>query len=252
LNALDPNDYDGLDVNMGCPEHFSVSGGMGSALLKDPKRTEDIVKTLVRNSTKPITCKIRLLPTMEQTIDFMKMLEQCGAKAITVHARYVSQRPRVPAHTHLVSDLVKSVSVPVIYNGDVFTWKDIQRLKNETGCSSVMVGRGALWNMSTAFVEGKEKPALEVCREYVRRCLDYENPFSFTKYTVLRMFENLPKKGMWYHEIVRSKTELGFLDIIDRELDRISKGLPDVPPTDLSTTGRIDAKKLAGIEDEDY
>lgn len=252
LQALDPNDYDGIDLNMGCPEHFSVSGGMGSALLKDPKRAEDIVKTLVRNCPKSVSCKIRLLPTMQETIDFAKMLEACGAKAITIHARYVSQRPRVPAHTHLVPELVKAVSIPVIYNGDVNTYEDVERLKTLSGCSSVMIGRGALYDMSRAFAPDRAKPTIEIAREYVRRCLELENPISFTKYTVLRMFENLPRKGLWYQELIRSKVEMAFLDILDREIERQRAGLPEIPPTDAAaTTGRIDAKKLAGIHDED-
>lgn len=253
LNALNPNDYDGIDLNMGCPEHFSVSGGMGSALLKDPKRAEDIVKTLVKNCPKPVSCKIRLLPTMEKTIDFVKMLEQCGAKAITIHARYVSQRPRVPAHTHLVPQIVNAVSVPVIYNGDIFEYADIERLKTLSGCSSVMVGRGALWNMSKCFKPDSEVSDVEVCREYVRRCFELDNPISFTKYTALRMFENHSRKGQWYLDMIKEKTELAFMEILDREIDRRRQGLPEEPPPNqASVSGRLDIKKLAGVEsDED-
>eukprot|EP00956_Cyclotella_meneghiniana_P045987 scaffold393979_cov126-Cyclotella_meneghiniana.AAC.1 len=66
------SDVVGVDVNMGCPKKFSVSGGMGSALLSDPKRACDIISTLRRNITKPVSAKIRLLhPTDPRpTLDF--------------------------------------------------------------------------------------------------------------------------------------------------------------------------------------
>jgi tRNA-dihydrouridine synthase 2 len=55
------NDVDGIDINMGCPKKFSVSGGMGSALLEDLPRACDIISTLRRNMNVPVSCKIRLL-----------------------------------------------------------------------------------------------------------------------------------------------------------------------------------------------
>ncbi|TSM52249.1 E3 ubiquitin-protein ligase AMFR [Bagarius yarrelli] len=57
------NDVAAIDVNMGCPKEYSTKGGMGSALLSDPDKIEAILTTLVRGISKPVTCKIRILPT---------------------------------------------------------------------------------------------------------------------------------------------------------------------------------------------
>lgn len=92
--SLVARDVHGIDVNMGCPKHFSVHAGMGAALLGKPETAADILKTLVRNLNNPITCKIRLKDTMAETIDFMRMAEQCGVKAIAVHCRRIPERPR--------------------------------------------------------------------------------------------------------------------------------------------------------------
>lgn len=53
------NDVAGIDINMGCPKEFSIKGGMGAALLSDPDRAKNILKTLVDNIKIPVTCKIR-------------------------------------------------------------------------------------------------------------------------------------------------------------------------------------------------
>lgn len=53
------NDVAGIDINMGCPKEFSIKGGMGAALLSDPERAKNILKTLVENIKIPVTCKIR-------------------------------------------------------------------------------------------------------------------------------------------------------------------------------------------------
>lgn len=53
------NDVAAIDINMGCPKEFSIKGGMGAALLANPDRAKDILRTLVQNTKVPITCKIR-------------------------------------------------------------------------------------------------------------------------------------------------------------------------------------------------
>lgn len=76
---------------------FSLKGGMGAALLKDPERVRDILTTLVQGiPNKPITCKIRLLSTEEETLSLVKIIESTGVAAIGVHGRLTGQRPREP------------------------------------------------------------------------------------------------------------------------------------------------------------
>jgi tRNA-dihydrouridine synthase 2 len=77
------NDVAGVDVNMGCPKDFSVKGGMGVALMKDRENVVDILTTLRKNIApeKSVTCKIRILPNEEDTIDVCRMIEQCGVTA---------------------------------------------------------------------------------------------------------------------------------------------------------------------------
>lgn len=111
------NDVRAIDVNMGCPKHFSIQGGMGASLLSDPARAADILKTLSNNLPIPVTCKVRLLDDTKKTIELLQILEKCNVSAIAVHARRIPDRPR---HAPIRDDfplIVSSVQVPIIYNG---------------------------------------------------------------------------------------------------------------------------------------
>eukprot|EP00002_Diphylleia_rotans_P041244 TRINITY_DN9992_c0_g1_i1.p1 TRINITY_DN9992_c0_g1~~TRINITY_DN9992_c0_g1_i1.p1 ORF type:complete len:343 (+),score=57.71 TRINITY_DN9992_c0_g1_i1:66-1094(+) len=209
INALEAakvviNDVDAIDINMGCPVHFSTSGGMGSALLSKPETIHDILTTLRRNISKPLTCKIRILDTPQKTIDLMKMIEGTGVDAIGVHCRYVSQRPREPAHWDLLAPVVQSVQIPIIANGDVFKWEDVEKIKAETGASSVMIARGALWNPSI-FNKGNITPQDQIMKEYVEMAHRYGGNFANIKYVCMKMLDN-KVSGPLGQKLTRTKT----------------------------------------------
>jgi len=82
-------DVSGIDVNCGCPKKFSIQGGMGAALLTNPDKLKAILTNLVENCGLPVTCKIRMLETKEETIKLCKMVETTGIKALAIHCRYV-------------------------------------------------------------------------------------------------------------------------------------------------------------------
>lgn len=180
-----------VDINMGCPVHFSTSGGMGAALLSKPELIADILKTLRRNlpSTGPcgLSCKIRLLPTPQATCDLAAMICGCGVDALAVHGRYVTQRPREPAHWDQIAAVARiHGGVPIIANGDVFAYQDFQRIRDATGAAAAMCARGAQWNASIFREEGL-LPAAEVRAAYVRACLLWDNPMGNTKYCLREM-----------------------------------------------------------------
>ncbi|XP_068656513.1 uncharacterized protein [Aristolochia californica] len=162
-------DVAAIDINMGCPKSFSISGGMGAALLSKPELIHDILTTLRRNLDTPVTCKIRLLKSPQDTVELARRIEKTGVSALAVHGRKIADRPRDPAKWDEIADIVAALSIPVIANGDVFEYDDFQRIKSATGASSVMVARGALWNASMFSAKGI-LPWEDVRREYVRKC----------------------------------------------------------------------------------
>ncbi|XP_024381936.1 uncharacterized protein [Physcomitrium patens] len=181
-------DIAAFDVNMGCPKSFSTSGGMGSALLSKPDVIHDILTTLKRNLNIPVTCKIRLLKTYGETVELARRIEKTGVSALAVHGRRVPDRPRDPAQWDGIQEVVSALSIPVIANGDVFEYSDFQRIKDATGAASVMVARGAMWNVSVFRPEGKHFWE-DVKREYVRKCIEWDNDVRWTKHTLKEMIQ---------------------------------------------------------------
>ncbi|KAJ4442081.1 hypothetical protein ANN_11947 [Periplaneta americana] len=112
------HDVAGIDVNMGCPKEFSVKGGMGSALLSEPDKAQNILRTLVQGVKVPVTCKIRILPELEDTLKLCKTLASCGIAAIAVHGRTKDERPRHANHNDVIKAVAHSLDIPVIANAD--------------------------------------------------------------------------------------------------------------------------------------
>ena len=122
------------------------------------KKIFKILTTLVKNVSKPITCKIRCLPTLEETIKFCKMVEECGVRAIAVHGRFQQERSSQPNRNDFIREIASSLSIPVIANGgsnEIKSHQDIARFREECGASSVMLARVAMWNCSVFRKEGQ-------------------------------------------------------------------------------------------------
>lgn len=152
------NDVAAIDINMGCPKEFSIKGGMGAALLADPVRAKDILKTLVDNVSIPVTCKIRILNNLDETIALVKEFEALGIAAIAVHGRKKTERPQHPVNTDAIRQIAASVSLPVIANGgsrEIEKYSDIAKFKELCGTTSVMIARAAEWNVTIFRPEGK-------------------------------------------------------------------------------------------------
>ncbi len=137
-----------LDVNMGCPAPKIVSGGDGSAMLRDLPNAERVLRAVVRNATLPVTVKMRM-GWDEASVNYLdagKMAQDCGAAAVTLHARTRSEMYSGRAHWEAIAELSARLSIPVIGNGDVESAQDAQEMLRQTGCYAVMVGRGAMGN----------------------------------------------------------------------------------------------------------
>ncbi|KAI8637437.1 hypothetical protein BD408DRAFT_447640 [Parasitella parasitica] len=213
-------DVAAIDLNCGCPKKFSIQGGMGAALLSNPGKLQQILTKLVQHSGMPVTCKIRLLETREKTIELVKMIASTGVKALTVHCRTKEQRSTEKANWEALEELVqvvKSVTdIPVIVNGDVFQWSDIEKAKLITKADSVMIARGAQWNPSAFRKEGL-LPFETVVRRYIKKAIDLDNLFQNTKYVLLSMNteDTTYTRSALYTDIQRSKSMLRICELFD-------------------------------------
>ncbi|XP_071460622.1 tRNA-dihydrouridine(20) synthase [NAD(P)+]-like isoform X9 [Marmota flaviventris] len=184
------NDVAGIDVNMGCPKEYSTKGGMGAALLSDPDKIEKILSTLVKGTRRPVTCKICILPSLEDTLSLVKRIERTGIAAITVHGRKREERPQHPVSCEVIKAIAETLSIPVIANGGshehIQQHLDIEEFRQATAASSVMVARAAMWNPSIFLKEGL-RPLEEVMQKYIRYAVQYDNHYTNTKYCLCQM-----------------------------------------------------------------
>lgn len=134
-----------IDINMGCPAPKITRTGQGSALMKEPKRVGVIIRSVVKNSCKPVTIKIRQGWDDSQinAVKIAKIAEEEGVSAITVHGRTREQFYSGKADWDIIGEVRQSVDIPVIGNGDIFTPEDALSMLQYTGCHGVMIARGA-------------------------------------------------------------------------------------------------------------
>ncbi|UOO38701.1 tRNA dihydrouridine synthase DusB [Oscillospiraceae bacterium CM] len=137
-----------IDINMGCPVGKVVKCGDGSALMRDPEKARRLIRSVKNSTDCPVTVKIRKGwdKGNANAAEFARMAEEAGASAIAVHGRTRAQMYAGVADWDIIRAVKKSVSIPVLANGDVFTAADAVRILRYTGADMVMIGRGAFGN----------------------------------------------------------------------------------------------------------
>ncbi len=189
---IEDRGFEFIDVNMGCPVPKIVNNGEGSALMKTPELIGDIVNELVNVCSLPITIKMRAGFNEENknAVEVAKIAEKAGVTAIAVHGRTREQYYHGKADWNIIKEVKNAVKVRVIGNGDVASAEDYLRIKEETGCDSVMIGRAAKGNpwifadIKEYLKSGKhlEKPKIdEVCDMMLRHAslmIEYKGEFT--------------------------------------------------------------------------
>lgn len=194
-----------IDINMGCPvPKVALRAQAGAALLKDPEKVYEIVKSVVEAVDVPVTVKIRSGwdHNSINAVEIAKVCEKAGASAITVHPRTRSQGYQGLADWSIIKKVKESVNIPVIGNGDIVSAKDAKKMIDQTGCDAVMIGRGVLGNpflikQVLTYLKTGELIPNQSPKEKMQTCLkhfDYLLQIKPEKIAVLEMRTH----GAWY------------------------------------------------------
>jgi tRNA-dihydrouridine synthase B len=190
-----------VDLNMGCPMPKITGKGKGAALMRNVGATALILRALRKAVSVPLTVKIRGGWDDEHlnAVEVAQMAEAEGVDAITVHPRTRSQRFTGRAPWTIIRDVVEAVSVPVTGNGDVRSMAEARRMAAETGCATVMIGRGALGS-PWIFDESFDALAPEDRRAYKARVIARHASLIRAHYGDKYALVQMKKHLAWYTE----------------------------------------------------
>ncbi len=166
--------FAGIDINMGCPAPKVFRNHEGSALLAEPEKIYRIVRAITERVHVPVTVKIRKgIREDNLAVEAALAAQEGGCAAVAVHGRTAAQMYHGQADWEVIRQVKQALRVPVIGNGDIRGGQDALRMKKETGCDGVMVGRAArgnpwIFREIQAALNGEPEPerpdAAEVCR----------------------------------------------------------------------------------------
>lgn len=147
---IDWKEPDFIDINFGCPVNKVVSKNGGSSLLRDCPVLAKVASTVVKGvgDQVPVTGKIRIGWDFDSinAVEVSTILEESGMQAVSVHGRTRSQRYGGEADWNVIDQCAKAISIPVIGNGDISSGIDVQKRREESSVSGIMIGRAAMQN----------------------------------------------------------------------------------------------------------
>jgi len=139
-----------IDINYGCPVRKVVAKGAGSGILNDIPKMIKITAAVVKAVKLPVTVKTRLGYDDEhkEIVEIAERLQDVGIKAISIHGRTRTQRPRIPADWTLIGEVKKNrrMQIPVFGNGDVVSPESAKHFKDTYGVDGLMIGRASYGN----------------------------------------------------------------------------------------------------------
>src|SRR5947209_966045 len=197
-----------VDLNMGCPMPKITAKGKGAALMRDVTATALVLRALRKTLGVPLTVKIRGGWDDEHlnAVEVAQMAEAEGVDAITVHPRSRSQRFTGKAPWTIIREVVDAVRMPVTGNGDVRSMAEARRMMADTGCQSVMIGRGALGS-PWIFDEGFDVLSSEGQRAYKDRVIRRHMALIQEHGGERQAFSQMKKHLAWYTEGLAHATD---------------------------------------------
>ncbi len=179
--------FDGIDINMGCPDKSIEKQGCGAAMIKNPENAQAIIRAAQEGSGLPVSVKTRIGYNKIEWREWLPAILDMKPAALTVHLRTRKEMSLVPAHWELMPEIVAFVreynakigneNMPLIGNGDVLSVAHARELVAQTGCDGVMLGR-AIFGNPWLFDESRKKEVISLEEKF---CVLLEHTKFFEK-----------------------------------------------------------------------
>ncbi|XP_062102657.1 uncharacterized protein LOC133812851 [Humulus lupulus] len=199
---------DYVDINLGCPQRIAKRGNYGAFLMDNLPLVKSLVQKLALNLEVPVSCKIRLFPNLQDTINYARMLEDAGCSLLAVHGRTRDEKDgkKFRANWSSIKAVKESVRIPVLANGNIRHMDDVHMCLAETGVEGVLSAETLLENPALfagfrtaewvagseeSFVDGKLDQA-DLLVEYLQLCEQYPVPWRMIRAHVHKML------GEWF------------------------------------------------------
>ncbi|KAF5958790.1 hypothetical protein HYC85_006015 [Camellia sinensis] len=199
---------DYVDINLGCPQHIARRGNYGAFLMDNLPLIKSLVEKLVFNLNVPVSCKIRIFPDLQDTINYARMLEDAGCSLLAVHGRTRDEKDgkKFRADWSAIRAVRSAVRIPVLANGNIRHIDDAENCLKETGADGVLSAESLLGNpalfagfRTAEWVLGGEEsnedrtldqPDLLI--EYLMLCEEYPVPWRMIRSHVYKLL------GEWF------------------------------------------------------
>jgi tRNA-dihydrouridine synthase B len=163
-----------IDLNFGCPVKKVVNGHAGSALMRDEVHAGRILEAVVKAVKIPVTLKMRMGWNYENlnAPRLAKIAQDCGIQMVTIHGRTRCQFYEGQANWAFIRSVKDAITIPVIANGDICEFSDVDTALALSGADGVMIGRGAYgkpWFLQQVIAylrDGIVSPAPSLPRQY--------------------------------------------------------------------------------------
>ncbi len=171
--------FDGIDINMGCPDKSIVGHGACSGLIRTPERAAKIIKATKEGAGNlPVSVKTRLGFYNILVEDWIGLLLQQDIDALTIHGRTTKEMSKVPAHWDAIGEAVKlrdslGLTTPIIGNGDIMSREQGIEMHKTYGVDGIMVGRGIFQDI-WFFENNKKQHGFE---EHMQKLIEHTQLF---------------------------------------------------------------------------
>ncbi|CAG7860525.1 unnamed protein product [Brassica rapa] len=216
---------DYVDINLGCPQRIAKRGNYGAFLMDNLPLVKSLVEKLAQNLTVPVSCKIRIFPNLQDTLNYAKMLEEAGCSLLAVHGRTRDEKDgkKFRADWGAIKEVREALRIPVLANGNVRCVEDVDECIRETGVEGVLSAetllenpaafagfRTAEWAKEEGYVDGGLDQG-DLVVEYLKLCEKHPVPWRMIRSHVHKML------GDWFRVHPRVREEFNAQNILTFE-----------------------------------